>query len=284
LNFLSRFEISQQTHTQSYSMHSAHEHSYYEMYYLMNGTCDFTIEDHTYRLDKGTILFVPMNVLHKTTYIESETHERAYIEFTLDYASDIVEVIGLKQFRHKLKDFIFRIPPELEQRVQQILFHIQAEHNGASVYAKCSQKLYFQQLLLLLFTQAENFPIYMGLTGLPAAQSSLTSNDAISQAMDYINHNFSKNLSLSDVASYVHLNASYFSKKFKAENGFGFKDYLNTVRINHSEKLLLETNKTITEIAFECGYDNSNYFGDAFKHLNHVSPSTFRKLKGNLQG
>jgi len=38
---------------------------------------------------------------------------------------------------------------------------------------------------------------------------------------------------------------------------------------------------SITEIALECGYDNSNYFGDAFKHLNHLSPTQFRKAKGN---
>ena len=46
--------------------------------------------------------------------------------------------------------------------------------------------------------------------------------------------------------------------------------------------MLLETGMSITEIAFECGYDNSNYYGDAFKKVNGVSPSTFRKLKGNI--
>ena len=66
-------------------------------------------------------------------------------------------------------------------------------------------------------------------------------------------------------------------------NGIGFKEYLNNVRINQSEKLLLETSKSITEIAFECGYENSNYYGDAFKHRNGISPSTFRRIKGNVK-
>ena len=55
------------------------------------------------------------------------------------------------------------------------------------------------------------------------------------------------------IADMLHLNPSYFSKKFKAVNGFGFKEYLNTIRINHSEQLLLETDMSITEIALECG-------------------------------
>ena len=88
-------------------------------------------------------------------------------------------------------------------------------------------------------------------------------------------------VTLDEIADMLHLNPSYFSKKFKAVNGFGFKEYLNTIRINHSEQLLLETDMSITEIALECGYDNSNYFGDAFKHLNHLSPTQFRKAKGN---
>ena len=93
--------------------------------------------------------------------------------------------------------------------------------------------------------------------------------------------NYNKDITLDEIADMLHLNPSYFSKKFKAVNGFGFKEYLNTIRINRSEQLLLETDMSITEIALECGYDNSNYFGDAFKHLNHLSPTQFRKAKGN---
>ena len=47
--------------------------------------------------------------------------------------------------------------------------------------------------------------------------------------------------------------------------------------------MLLETNKNITEIAFECGFENINYYGDAFKQKNGVSPTEYRKLKGNIK-
>lgn len=80
-----------------------------------------------------------------------------------------------------------------------------------------------------------------------------------------------------------HLNPSYFSKRFKTVIGTGFKEYINNLRITKSEKMLLETNKNITEIAFECGFENSNYYGDAFKQKNGVSPTEYRKLKGNIK-
>ena len=89
--------------------------------------------------------------------------------------------------------------------------------------------------------------------------------------------------SLSDIAERFHLNPSYFSKRFKTVIGTGFKEYINNLRITKSEKMLLETNKNITEIAFECGFENSNYYGDAFKQKNGVSPTEYRKLKGNIK-
>ena len=70
---------------------------------------------------------------------------------------------------------------------------------------------------------------------------------------------------------------SYFSRRFKTVTGFGFKEYLNAVRIRHACDLLLSTDKSITQIASDCGYMDSNYFGDAFHKIKHVSPSQYRK-------
>ena len=109
------------------------------------------------------------------------------------------------------------------------------------------------------------------------------SSNTMQLAVNYINENFQSRLTLSDIAERFHLNPSYFSKRFKTVIGTGFKEYINNLRITKSEKMLLETNKNITEIAFECGFENSNYYGDAFKQKNGVSPTEYRKLKGNIK-
>ena len=112
---------------------------------------------------------------------------------------------------------------------------------------------------------------------------SFNSNNTIQLAVAYIDNNFQSKITLHDIADKFHLNASYFSKRFKTVHGIGFKEYLNNLRITHSEKLLLETKKSITEIAFECGFENSNYFGDAFRGKNGISPTEYRKVKGNIR-
>ena len=55
----SRFEISKKTHQASYHMHSAHAHSYYEMFYLISGGCDLFIKNNVYHLTPGNITFIP---------------------------------------------------------------------------------------------------------------------------------------------------------------------------------------------------------------------------------
>ena len=60
----SRFEISKKTHQASYHMHSAHAHSYYEMFYLISGGCDLFIKNNVYNLPTGNITFIPAAAPH----------------------------------------------------------------------------------------------------------------------------------------------------------------------------------------------------------------------------
>ena len=73
---------------------------------------------------------------------------------------------------------------------------------------------------------------------------------------------------------------SYFSRKFKLCTGFGYKEYLITVRIIEACRLLLNTDMSITQIAENCGFDDSNYFGDCFKKIKGMSPREYRKANG----
>ena len=65
----------------------------------------------------------------------------------------------------------------------------------------------------------------------------------------------------------------------KMYKGFGFKEYLVNVRIKNACRLLLETNHSITDIAFECGFNDSNYFGDAFRRIKGIAPNKYRRNK-----
>ena len=83
-------------------------------------------------------------------------------------------------------------------------------------------------------------------------------------ASRYIAENFKNNISLNDVAEFLNLNPAYFSSKFKAFHGIGFSEYLRNTRINHAEWYLIETDLSMSDVADECGFCSSTYFGDTF--------------------
>ena len=57
----------------------------------------------------------------------------------------------------------------------------------------------------------------------------------------------------------------------------GFKEYISDVRIKNACEMLLNSSKSVTDIAFDCGFYDSNYFGDAFKSIKGMSPNKYRK-------
>jgi len=100
---------------------------------------------------------------------------------------------------------------------------------------------------------------------------------AIKLAQNYIDENYLKQLTLEDVADYVHLSVYYFSHMFKKEIGMTFVEYVTEKKISKAQQLLLTTDLSISDIAREVGYWDSNYFGKVFKNTVGTTPSQYRK-------
>ena len=98
----------------------------------------------------------------------------------------------------------------------------------------------------------------------------------IRNAMYFIAENFMENLTLDDVAYYVHLNPSYFSRIFKQTMGITYKEYLTKVRVEESKRLLRYSEIDITDIALSVGFDNQSYFSKVFKKVTGLTPKQFR--------
>ncbi|MBN1412998.1 MAG: PocR ligand-binding domain-containing protein [Spirochaetales bacterium] len=98
----------------------------------------------------------------------------------------------------------------------------------------------------------------------------------IDMAVEIINNKFKESLNIQDVAEEVGFSTWHFSALFKKHTNHTFKDFLTRVRIEHAQFLLKSTFKTITEIAFDVGYSDSNYFSTAFKKFTGLTPSEYR--------
>lgn len=101
-------------------------------------------------------------------------------------------------------------------------------------------------------------------------------SEVMKKAFSYISQNFSKNITLDEVAGHVHLNPAYFSTIFKQSCGSTFKEYLNMVRIEESKRLLANTNYSIINIAIATGFEDQSYFSKVFKKYTGLTPKQFR--------
>ena len=98
----------------------------------------------------------------------------------------------------------------------------------------------------------------------------------VSEAKHYIEKNFSKDISLDDVANSVDVSPYYFTRMFKEETGETFIEYLTKIRIGRAKELIQDPYMPIGEIGQAVGYIDPNYFSRIFKKTVGVTPSEFR--------
>lgn len=103
--------------------------------------------------------------------------------------------------------------------------------------------------------------------------------NAIHKAMNLIKENYAERITLEDVARFVNFTPQYFSKIFKEETRYTFKNYVNKVRIENGKRLLLEGENTLSEIAYILGFSDQSHFSRYFKQLEGVSPSEYKNGK-----
>lgn len=101
-------------------------------------------------------------------------------------------------------------------------------------------------------------------------------NGLISKAIQYIDKNYNKNISLDDVAKELNMSYHYFSKFFKESAGKNFVDYLTELRISKSKEILTDMNISIKEVCYTIGYSDPNYFSKIFKKVTGMTPTEYR--------
>ena len=238
-----------------------HYHGFYEIFCLLSGKCRFLLRDQVYELEKGDLVFVTPGELHHSRYYPGINCEMMDILFKKSFLYQ--DVVG------SAPSFMGSIPSLYLEEYFELLSRMLSETAGLDEYSPDFTTCYLQQLLLFL---ARHSVMHQ-----PEPELINVRDADIQQATRYIYQNFQRPISLEDAAEVASLSPTYFSKKFKLVTGMGFKEYLNFVRLKHAQTALLTTSNTITDIALENGFSDSNYFKDLFKKVYGKSPREFRK-------
>jgi YesN/AraC family two-component response regulator len=104
---------------------------------------------------------------------------------------------------------------------------------------------------------------------------------ALRKAERYIWENYTRKISLKEIAEVSGLSAPYFSTIFKEEMGENLSSYLNRLRVEKAGHLLIETDFPLSKIAGVCGFEDQSWFSKIFKIYTNISPGKFRGRGGS---
>jgi len=248
-------------HIGNLHMDSGHIHDVYEFYYLKSGNVSYLANDKIYHLCAGDVVVIPPNTLHKTVSAKDSQRER--ILFYLD-----------ERFVSQLFDTARVLPTDISVfnldfggRIGQIFEEMLSEYS-----ADCNA-LYLRALICELLVLLDRVSA--------SAQNKATNGgrlpQIVSDTLSYIDSNYTKDISLSDAAKHFFVSAEYLSRVFKRYTGFTFSEYLTQYRIKEANKLLIQTDMKISEIAAACGFQSSNHFCKSYKKTVGTSALQYRK-------
>lgn len=112
--------------------------------------------------------------------------------------------------------------------------------------------------------------------GVEEKQETSEDGGSIGRAIQYIENNFYRNISLEEVSQSVHMNTAYFSTMFKKQTGRKYIDYLTDLRMEKARNLLENTDLKIGNIAMMVGYSSTKHFTRIYKEKYGVTPGSSR--------
>jgi AraC-like DNA-binding protein/ligand-binding sensor protein len=105
---------------------------------------------------------------------------------------------------------------------------------------------------------------------------------ALRKAESFIWENYTRKISLQEIADVAGLSAPYFSTIFKEEMGENLSKYLNRLRVERASRLLLETEMSLSDIASACCFEDQSWFSKIFKAYTGISPGKYRNQGGGM--
>ena len=116
--------------------------------------------------------------------------------------------------------------------------------------------------------------LFLILRTAPEKTALKTGSKLIEDAINCIQESYTGEIKLTALAARLAVSPEHLSRSFKKETGFGFNEYLTLVRLKRAEYMLMhEPGLSISEVAYACGFNDSNYFSDKFKRTYGIPPS-----------
>lgn len=251
-------------HRQKFMGKNSHRHAYYEIELVVNGSGTHIINGNAYVERTGDIFIMRLTDFHK--FIHTKETENWVIEIPASYVSGDIANIMMQVNG----DITINLPSEDFKKAKTIYCMIEdIKDKKESFYNLLKQHL-TSSLILFILNQIDN-----------NISKSKINDDRLCSIIEYINANISSpDLSINSIASKFYISRNYLSAFFKKNMGITLGAYLRKIRLSNAAMQLVSTNKNVTEISLDSGFNSVATFLREFKKEYGTSPGDMRFNSG----
>ena len=250
-----------------------HSHKNYELNLITSGSGRRIVGNHISSYTPGDLVLLGPNISHCWEVLETEPEKEPECVVTHFYeniiSSDFFNIPELEEvidlLKHADSGILFKGPKTA--KVAATLERM-VTLKGLERYIELLKV--FNHLLRIEEREFLALP-----SSLPDSYEK--DRDQIDRIYEYVFQNIQEGINLKEAAKLVYMEPSSFCRYFKKKTSQTFMEYVKTVRIGIAAKLLAETDKPITHICYECGYNNLANFNHYFKVIMDKTPSEYRK-------
>lgn len=232
-----------------------HRHEFYELEYILAGEGEQVINGVSYKFKRNYIFLTTPTDFHEVDFYNKT--KLINIQFTS-------EIINPEIFSYISGPFVF-------EDTDLSFYNYFAVLNEYSPLSRKHNKILFKYML--------NSCLFLLVTQNKAMEGKFlySINNYYHCTLTYIYNNFSKEITLKELAKAVNLTPEYLCKLFKKHNGQTINQYISDVRLRYASNLITNTEMTISDIAQKSGYNDVPHFTRAFKKKFNESPREMRK-------
>jgi AraC-like DNA-binding protein len=248
-----------------------HYHPEHEMVLVISGRGKVIVSDVAASFAAGDLLLIGGNVPH------------LYVDDDLDSKSRKIKVVVI-QFKEKLFDNLLHIPEfyrtgkflaQMRQGVKVSSLNGLDKQLTSLIHKRGVDK--FSTLLYILDSIVRKGR-YQVIAQAPGTESSVQLySQRLRDVYAIVQKNYTRDITVDEVASQVHLSKTSFCRFLKKEVGKTFTEILNEERIKYACALLRETPYTVTQVSYQSGFNNPSHFFRQFRKLKRVSPNMYKQ-------
>jgi AraC-like DNA-binding protein len=250
-----------------------HNHEEFELNFIHNATgAKRVVGDHMEEIENYELVLVGANLQHAWFTHHCKSPEIS--EITIQFHKDLFD----ENFLHRNQLSFLR--SMFEKSSRGILFSMETAQQLSPRIIELNKKRGFSSVLELMsilhdLSTSKNMRVLSDSTF--NANEYTYNSRRIEKTFEYMNRNFNKTVSLGEVSRISSMSEVSFSRFFKLRTGNTFIDSLTEIRLGHASRLLIDTTRSIAEIAYHCGCNNISNFKRIFKKKKGCTPKEFRE-------